>query len=56
MVNDLIDHNIHLTKKYAKGGFVPADLQWPVAEVAEDFTLYDLFRLIYQQKTSSISP
>ena len=38
---------IHLTKEYYKD-FLPTDLQWSVAKVDDDFTLYDLFRLVYQ--------
>ena len=37
---------IHLTKKYYKD-FSPTDLQWTVSKVDDDFTLYDLFRLVY---------
>lgn len=39
--------NIKLTKEYCKNGFLPTDLQWPVEEIADDFTLYDLFRLVH---------
>jgi len=37
---------IHLTKDYYKD-FLPTDLQWNVSKVDDNFTLYDLFRLIY---------
>ncbi len=50
MSNPALD-GIHLTKKYAlmmgTNRFQPSDLQWPVTKVAEDFTLHDLFLLIY---------
>lgn len=45
-MNDTLKHEVHLTKEYARGRFRPSDLQWPVTEVANDFTLYDLFLLI----------
>ena len=38
---------IHLTKEYYKD-FLPTDLQWTVTKVDEDFTLYNLFRLVYR--------
>jgi hypothetical protein len=41
-----MSYNIKLTKEYCKNGFLPTDLQWPVEEVADDFTLYDLFCLV----------
>lgn len=41
------ENDIHLTKEYYKD-FLPTDLQWTVTEVDYDFTLYDLFRLVYQ--------
>lgn len=41
-----IPHGICLTKKYYKE-FAPTDLQWEVAEIDDNFTLYDLFRLVY---------
>lgn len=37
---------IHLTKEYYKD-FLPTDLQWNVTKIDDDFTLYDLFRLVY---------
>jgi len=37
---------ICLTKEYYKD-FLPTDLQWNVTEVGADFTLYDLFRLVF---------
>ncbi|KKN91108.1 hypothetical protein LCGC14_0219730 [marine sediment metagenome] len=43
-----MSNDICLTKEYARDGFVPTDLQWQIDKIAEDFTLYDLFRLVYQ--------
>ena len=40
------ENGIHLSKIYYKD-FLPTDLQWNVLEVDEDFTLYDLLRLVY---------
>lgn len=40
--------NINLTKEYAREEFVPSDLQWQMDEIAENFTLYDLFCLVYR--------
>jgi len=37
---------IHLNKEYYKN-FSPTDLQWTVDKVDDDFTLYDLFHLVY---------
>jgi hypothetical protein len=55
-MSDPATDGIHLTKEYARGNeehmFIPTDLQWTVSEVAEDFTLYDLFRLVYQIEIS----
>lgn len=45
MSNNVSD-GIHLTKDYYKD-FLPTDLQWEVTKVDDDFTLYDLFRLVY---------
>lgn len=45
-MDDPSKHEVHLTKEYTRGRFRPSDLQWPVTEVADDFTLYDLFLLI----------
>lgn len=47
-MSDPAHDGIHLTKEYAREGFLPTDLQWTVTKVADDFTLYDLFRLVYQ--------
>lgn len=47
-MNDPSKDGIVLTKKYARGEFIPTDLQWGVVEVARDFTLYDLFLLVKQ--------
>ncbi|GAF76310.1 unnamed protein product [marine sediment metagenome] len=38
---------IYLTKEYYEN-FLPTDLQWSVTKVDNDFTLYDLFCLVYQ--------
>lgn len=46
-MSDLATNGIHLTKEYYKE-FSPTDLQWNVTSVSDDFTLYDLFRLVYQ--------
>lgn len=40
------DNGIHLTKSYYKD-FLPTDLQWTIDKIDDDFTLYDLFRLVY---------
>lgn len=45
-MSDPATNGIHLTKKYYKD-FLPTDLQWDVTKIDDDFTLYDLFRLIY---------
>jgi len=45
-MSDSVSDGIHLTKDYYKD-FLPTDLQWTVTSVATDFTLYDLFRLVY---------
>lgn len=45
-MSDLAMDGIHLTKEYYKD-FLPTDLQWDVTKVDDDFTLYDLFRLVY---------
>lgn len=46
-MSDLAINGIHLTKDYHKD-FLPTDLQWNVTEIDDDFTLYDLFHLVYQ--------
>lgn len=46
-MSDPATDGIHLTKDYYKD-FLPTDLQWDVTSVSDDFTLYDLFRLVYQ--------
>lgn len=46
-MNDPATNGIYLTKNYYQD-FSPTDLQWTVAKVANDFTLYDLFRLVCQ--------
>lgn len=45
-MNDPALNGIHLTKDYYKD-FLPTDLQWDVTKVDDDFTLYDLFRLVH---------
>lgn len=40
-------NGIHLTKEYYKD-FLQNDLQWTIDKIDDDFTLYDLFRLVYQ--------
>lgn len=45
-MSNAADNGIHLTKEYYKD-FLPTDLQWTVDEIDSDFTLYDLFRLVY---------
>lgn len=45
-MNDPASDGIHLTKEYYKD-FLPTDLQWAVSKIDDDFTLYDLFRLVY---------
>lgn len=44
-MNDPATNGVHLTKEYYKD-FLPTDLQWSVTKVDNDFTLYDLFRLV----------
>jgi len=39
-------HGVHLTKQYHRDDFKPNDFQWSVTEIADDFTLYDVFKLI----------
>lgn len=45
-MNDTTKHEVHLTKEYASNGFKLEDFQKPVTEIADNFTLYDLFVLI----------
>lgn len=45
-MNDPSTYGIHLTKEYYKN-FSPTDLQWTVTKIDDDFTLYDLFRLVH---------
>lgn len=45
-MNDAASNGIHLTKDYYKD-FLPTDLQWSVTKIDDNFTLYDLFRLVY---------
>ena len=45
-MSDPASNGIYLTKEYYKD-FLPTDLQWEVTKVDDDFTLYDLFRLVY---------
>lgn len=37
---------IQLTKQYHREHFQPSDFQWSVTEIADDFTLYDVFKLV----------
>ncbi|KKN98852.1 hypothetical protein LCGC14_0140930 [marine sediment metagenome] len=48
-MSDKTSDGIHLTKDYYKD-FMPSDLQWEVSKVADDFTLYDLFFLVYRME------
>lgn len=50
-MSDHASDGIHLTKNY-HAEFMPSDLQWNVTEVADDFTLYDLFFLVYRMELS----
>jgi len=50
-MSDHASDGIHLTKNYYEE-FMPSDLQWNVSEVADDFTLYDLFFLVYRMELS----
>lgn len=50
-MSDKAFNGIHLTRDYYKD-FMPPDLQWNVSEVADDFTLYDLFFLVYRMELS----
>lgn len=45
-MSDPAKDGIHLTKDYYRE-FLPTDLQWNVTKVDDDFTLYDLFRIVY---------
>lgn len=45
-MSDVAKDGVHLTKEYYKD-FLPTDLPWEVTNVDDDFTLYDLFRLVY---------
>lgn len=45
-MSDTESRGIHLTKEYYKD-FLPTDLQWEILEIDDDFTMYDLFRLVY---------
>lgn len=45
-MSDPASDGIHLTKDYYKD-FLPTDLQWSITKVDDDFTLYDLFRLVH---------
>jgi len=40
------DNGIHLTKGYFRKNFQLSDFQWSITKVDDDFTLYDLFRLV----------
>lgn len=46
-MNNPSKDGIKLTKEYYKK-FLPTDLKWNVTKITDDFTLYDLFRLVYQ--------
>ena len=37
---------VHLTKQYHRDDFRPSDFQWSVTEISDDFTLYDVFKLV----------
>ena len=37
---------VHLTKQYHREHFQPSDFQWSVTKIDDDFTLYDIFKLI----------
>lgn len=43
--------DIHLTKQYCKENFGPGDFQWSVTKIADDFTLYDVFKLVHLAET-----
>ncbi len=43
---DPSSEGIHLTKGYFRKNFQLSDFQWNVTKIEEDFTLYDLFRLV----------
>lgn len=45
-MSDPASDGIHLTQEYYKD-FLPTDLQWTVTKIDDNFTLYDLFRLVY---------
>jgi hypothetical protein len=45
-MSDVSTNGIHLTREYYKD-FLPTDLQWEVSKIDDDFTLYDLFRLVH---------
>lgn len=44
--HDPATFGIHLTKQYHIENFRPSDFQWSVTKIADDFTLYDIFKLI----------
>ena len=45
-MSDVSTDGVHLTKDYYRD-FLPTDLQWEVSEIDDNFTLYDLFRLVH---------
>ena len=45
-MSDPSTHGVHLTKRYHKDEFGPSDFQWSVTKIDDDFTLYDVFKLI----------
>ncbi len=45
-MSDPAENGIKITKDYYKD-FLPTDLQWDVTSVSDDFTLLDLFKLVY---------
>lgn len=47
-MSDPSQGEIKITKEYCSNGFTPFDLQWTVASIDSDITLYDIFLLVYQ--------
>lgn len=37
---------VHLSKQYHREHFGPSDFQWSVTKIDDDFTLYDVFKLV----------
>lgn len=50
-MSDSAMDSIYLTKKYSREEFLPTDLWREISKIDDDFTLYDLFRLVWRANT-----